>query len=631
MSAIFGIINFQPKYPVADTLLKMQQRLNHWDADKTGLWNNETVGFGHLMLYNTPESVYENLPHYQSDSRLVITADARIDNREVLFSKLGLSKIESYLVADSTLILAAYQKYGEDCVKHLTGDFAFAIWDENEQKLFCAHDQMGIKPIFYYQDDSVFAFASEKKGLLALAGNTAEISNDYLLRIAGGIKSADIAQTVYRNIYRLKPAHTLSKTKSNHVLRKYWELDVHREIHFKNPAEYSEAFREKFAAAIQSRLRSNYLIATELSGGLDSSGITCVAASLLHKEDKKIASFSLAGTRQTAIYRDHEERDNEFISAVHHYANIDFPVTLRDSGYQHWAEEIEVLLAMHDGPEYCNIIWSFPLKKNAGLMDARTILSGFGGDELVTNFSSLYYLDELEKNRFYTFFKMAAREHSPEIAIKQLIRSKFPNLFNNYFQQKANRKARELFKSAGSNFLSNEATRQMLPSIQKDHNVPASFKGVQKLLINSPHNFLRYEAETLAGNFYRTEPRFPMADVPLMEFVLALPADQKIKFGQDRYLFRTGMKGLMPDLILNETEYSGYSKPYSLYEWQQTQVDKLKWINDLEQSGEIPYFLNLEKIEEYYKFTTDSSVIRHYAAMKQIEAMIKFSLIKKLK
>src|SRR5690606_33756402 len=92
---------------------------------------------------------------------------------EKLYTEQGekdLSDEAKLLIPDSTLILKAYEKYGETCLEHLIGDFAFAIWDEQHQKLFCARDHMGVKPFFYYHDENFFAFASEKKGLLALAG-----------------------------------------------------------------------------------------------------------------------------------------------------------------------------------------------------------------------------------------------------------------------------------------------------------------------------------------------------------------------------------------------------------------------------------------------------------------------------
>ena len=208
MSAIFGKCNADDE-PVAGGVELMLGAMNQWQADDKNTWVNGNTGMGHLMLYNTPESLNEKLPLYDSLAQLCITADARIDNREDLYALLNINTPAERLMPDSSLILLAYKKYGADCVKHLVGDFAFAIWDEREQRLFCARDQMGVKPFFYYQNSRFFAFASEKKGLLCLPGVDKAINKAYFYSylIRPLVQAADT--TIYENIHRLPPAHTL--------------------------------------------------------------------------------------------------------------------------------------------------------------------------------------------------------------------------------------------------------------------------------------------------------------------------------------------------------------------------------------------------------------------------------------
>jgi asparagine synthase (glutamine-hydrolysing) len=177
MSAIYGKYNFFNGAVTSEELCVMESKLNHWNGDNAGQWHHKAIGMGHLMLYNTPELLHEKLPLYKSESGLCITADARIDNREEIYAALDLCDAD---MADSTLILLLYEKYGEACVQHLIGDFVFAIWDETEQKLFCARDHMGVKPFFYYHDEHFFAFASEIKGLLYLPGIDKSINKQFL-------------------------------------------------------------------------------------------------------------------------------------------------------------------------------------------------------------------------------------------------------------------------------------------------------------------------------------------------------------------------------------------------------------------------------------------------------------------
>jgi asparagine synthase (glutamine-hydrolysing) len=163
MSAIAGIFYLDRQPVERDHLSKMLDTLAHRGSDGANIWCENNVGLVHRMLWTTPESLLETLP-LEKDN-LVITADARIDNRDELISALELSDLPKEKITDSDLILAAYQKWGEDCPTRLLGDFAFAIWDKREQILFCARDPMGVKPFYYYSSGNIFIFASEIKAL----------------------------------------------------------------------------------------------------------------------------------------------------------------------------------------------------------------------------------------------------------------------------------------------------------------------------------------------------------------------------------------------------------------------------------------------------------------------------------
>ena len=166
MSGIYGIINLKNQPVDKQQLDKMEALLLHRGLDGNGQWLQDNVGLGHLKLEITPESAYEKLPlEYK---QWVITADARVDNRDELNTPLSIEVAERHKIPDTTYIVKAYEKWGKDCVKHLIGDFAFAIWDKNSQTLFCARDHIGIKPFFYLKTEDKFIFASEVKTLVEL-------------------------------------------------------------------------------------------------------------------------------------------------------------------------------------------------------------------------------------------------------------------------------------------------------------------------------------------------------------------------------------------------------------------------------------------------------------------------------
>src|SRR5580704_11609676 len=151
-----------------ETLAPIGAAMSFWGPDGHGQWCGDGAGLGHLMLNATPESLHERLPaSIRVASHLVITADARIDNRDELFDALGVPAAGRARTPDSSLILLAYERWGAECVRRLLGDFAFAIWDGRERKLFCARDPFGCMPFVYHYDGKRFVFGSDVKGVLA--------------------------------------------------------------------------------------------------------------------------------------------------------------------------------------------------------------------------------------------------------------------------------------------------------------------------------------------------------------------------------------------------------------------------------------------------------------------------------
>ncbi|HEY3131845.1 MAG TPA: lasso peptide isopeptide bond-forming cyclase, partial [Acidobacteriota bacterium] len=310
MSAITGVYFMDGRPLDPADLKRMLKTVAHRGPNGSGLWFRGPVGLGHRMLWTTPESLRETLPLIHQTGDLVITADARIDNREELVSLLNINGRPLGEIADSELILRAYEKWGDSCPEKLLGDFAFAIWDAKKKLLFCARDHFGVKPFYYYRSDHAFIFASEIKALLSLQEVPRRLNEvrvaDYLMSM---LEDKEI--TFYQGILRLQPAHCISVTREGAQIRSYWALDPTREIRYNSDGEYADAFREIFTEAVRCRLRSAFPVGSMLSGGLDSSSIVCVARQLLAQEgSRQLHTFS-------ATFENVPECDeSQFINAV---------------------------------------------------------------------------------------------------------------------------------------------------------------------------------------------------------------------------------------------------------------------------------------------------------------------------
>jgi asparagine synthase (glutamine-hydrolysing) len=269
MSGIAGVWHLDGRPAVAADLDCMLDRLAHRGPDGTQRAVRGPLAMGHRLLRTAPD---DGAAFAQALGGLLITADLRLDNRSELTTELGW-RHESHAVPDARLVLAAYERWGERCVEHLLGDFAFALWDERQGQLFCARDHLGVRPFYYYHGPGrLFAFASEIKGLLALGDvppprlNEVRVA-DYLVRVFD-----DKAGTFYENVLRLPPAHTLVLSRDGIRLREYWRLDPTREIRLANDAAYAEAFRDIFTEAVRCRVRGvNPPPGFLRSGGIDSS------------------------------------------------------------------------------------------------------------------------------------------------------------------------------------------------------------------------------------------------------------------------------------------------------------------------------------------------------------------------
>ena len=304
MSGIAGILHFDGRPVEAEDVERMLEQMPHRGSDAVGIWRRGSVGLGHRLLHTLPEDTGSRFPLVVSDGEFVVTADIRLDNRETLISTLGLGDRDPGSISDTYLLLVAYQKWGERCPEHLLGDFAFAIWDERRKALFCARDHMGLKTLCYYLSADTFVFASDIKGLWGIPEVPKQVNEREIAAYLANI-FPDKSATFFNHIFRLPPAHTMSIRDGGFQLRSYWEPNPSPDVKPSSDAEYAEQFKVIFIEAVRCRLRSVYPIGSMLSGGLDSSSVTCIARNLLQDSGKApLPTFSAIMPELAAVGRE---------------------------------------------------------------------------------------------------------------------------------------------------------------------------------------------------------------------------------------------------------------------------------------------------------------------------------------
>ena len=211
MSGIAVIWNRDGRPVDGAQIVRMTELMKHRGPDGERHWRRGPVAIGHCALNTTPEALADQQPLIDEAAGLCITFDGRIDNREELKTLLDINGSDLISVSDPRLVLAAYRKWGEACPEHLLGDFAFAIWDERQRRLFCARDFLGVRPLFYALVGDTFVCASEVRTLFALPGLKRE-PNLAVLAARLLRQCIEFDDTLYMGVSRLPLAHCLTVT-----------------------------------------------------------------------------------------------------------------------------------------------------------------------------------------------------------------------------------------------------------------------------------------------------------------------------------------------------------------------------------------------------------------------------------
>jgi asparagine synthase (glutamine-hydrolysing) len=281
------------------------------------LWEREGVALGHVSLPTTPEAERELLPAGAANGRYWLTWDGRLDNREELERALGLARRSAEPPTDADYVLAAYERWGDDCVRRLLGDWALVVWDAERRRLFCAKDPLGWRPLCYGVWDRQFVIASEPLALLAGSGRGPEPDREYLHRfLAGALRKR--GSTCYDGVYQFDGGERLVLEGDAHRVERYWRPRAGRDPGFRRFEECVDAFESVFAEAVRARMRSNGPVAVALSGGLDSSYIAAAAAGEVAAAPANLRAITLFAPDADLDEREYARQAARPLAIAHH-------------------------------------------------------------------------------------------------------------------------------------------------------------------------------------------------------------------------------------------------------------------------------------------------------------------------
>lgn len=473
-------------------------------------------------------------------------ADAELHNRVDLLHSLASHAVSSSS-PDSALILAAYEKWGERCPEFLLGEFAFAIWDQIRQRLFCARDHMGRIPFFYWFRGERLVFSSDPLLLFSVPGVCRELNRTKLGSFTAAFYRDDgrSDETFFRGIFSLPSAGTVTFEEGKLSLRNYWNPEESR-VRIPGKAEDAfDALRELLFEAVSCRTRTKERVAVSLSGGLDSSALTAIAARCLARSNRSLTAIA-AVLPESSKPQFHDER--EFIEEFRHYPNVNIEYVAPETGGPF--DRIRHASCFTAGPLVPPASYLLDALQDAAISQhAEVFLWGMGGEAGPTAPGREYYLELamgfrwVKLARELSYFYPVYRK-SPV----RLLRGSAKNLLYPNWRDSS----RKMFLLA-PDFLRQIEDIPGPPFRWPDH------RADQKKFIQAIRNEHAFPYRITKS---RVPVNYPFLDKRVLEFCLAAPGNLKIRDGYQRYLIRGALAGILPEKIRWRTTKQLFSPDY---------------------------------------------------------------------
>lgn len=566
MCGIAGILDLsREKVPLLGRSLGVMNGLQrHRGPDGEGLWVHPSgaVGFGHRRL-SVIDLAMGQQP-MRDEAGNWVTYNGEIYNYLELREELGLEFFTTR--SDTEVILRAYRKWGQDCVNHFRGMFAFALWDEARQTLFCARDRFGIKPFCYTVVGGVLYLASEIKALLPFVPEVEtdlEAFKEYLT-----FQFCLAGKTLFKGIRELPPGHVLVARNGVVETGRYWEVYYH--LDFDHTAKYfEERVRALLEESVALQLRSDVPVGAYVSGGLDSS----VVASLAVERQGPgflgfTGKFSLGDSYDESRYA----RD---LAGLRKFELLEKEITATD-----FVEHIQKVIYHLDVPVAGP--GSFPqymVSQLAG-RHRKVVLGGQGGDEIFGGYARylIAYFEQcikaaidgtMHSGNFIVTYESIIPNLSALRPYKPLLqefwrKGLFEDLDRRYFRL-INR-ARDLGDEINWAAIAQYAPYEAFCSVFRGKNVSKEsyfdcmshfdFKTLLPALLH---------VEDRMSMAHGLESRVPFLDHPLIELAATIPSDVKFKDGQMKHVLKNAMRSVLPESIVNRTDKMGFPVPF--HEW----------------------------------------------------------------
>jgi asparagine synthase (glutamine-hydrolysing) len=568
MCGIAGIVEFGPNTRAsAAALREMCRVITHRGPDDQGFYTDGAVGIGMRRL-SIVDVAGGHQPISNEDGTLWIVFNGEIYNHLALREQLIARGHRYSSHSDTETLIHLFEEYGADCVEHLRGMFAFAIWNRNTKTLFIARDRLGIKPLYYKLTPERLLFGSEIKAVLAHGGIRAAFNRAALPEyLAFGYLSGQ--ETFYQGILKLMPGHTMTiGPEAKPEIRQYWDLDTSEPHESRDENHYVDTYRELLEGAVESHLMSDVPLGVFLSGGVDSSA---VAALMTKLRREPVETFSVGYTEQTYSELPFARTVSDHIHSRHHEVLV---------SEQEFFGALPHLIWHEDEP----IVWpsSISLYFVARLARERVtvVLTGEGADETLSGYTRYAFtlknaaMDRAYRSAVPSFLRRGLRN---TVATSSLLGATLRRKLEHTFLGKdgdswASFYFDNFFSAFGeaeqTGLLTNEFAREAAPGTAYENVLDywehSSGEMLQRLLYTDIKTYLvellmKQDNMSMAASL---ESRVPFLDHVLVEFATRIPREVQIEGLAGKRILKKAVEDLLPHSILYRPKL-GFPTPWS--------------------------------------------------------------------
>ncbi|WP_079529386.1 asparagine synthase (glutamine-hydrolyzing) [Halobacillus hunanensis] len=527
MCGIVGWIDFHEKEGnKRESIDKMAKTLAHRGPDEHQNWIEGPAAFGHRRLVVVdPAGGTQPMVRKANEEEYVLCYNGELYNTDEVRERLKVKGWTFQSHSDTEVVLVSYMEWGSQCVEQLNGIFAFSIWESKKSKLFIARDRLGVKPLFFSEHKGGFLFASEIKAILAHPAKEASISAEGVHEILALGPSRTPGHGIFDGIHELRPGHCAVFEQGKLTINRYW--NVKSEEHTDSWQETVERVRELFTDAVERQLVSDVKLGTFLSGGVDSSAITAIAADHYQQNNKgTLQTYSIDYEEQEKFFEKNAfqpDRDSEYIKLIsdqnktHHMtmeASVEDLITKLSK-----AVELRDLPGMADVDS--SLLWFCEEIKN----HVTVALSGECADEIFGGYPWFYRKEDRDRKGFPWIRSLHERN--------QLVRDDLKKDIN--IEQYMMRRYQESIDET--------------PLLDGESAIDAKQRQLFYLNMNWFMQTLLERKDRMSMGA-SLEVRVPFSDHRLVEYAYNIPWKMKHYGDLEKGLLREALRGILPDKVL---------------------------------------------------------------------------------